>query len=125
MSRPESVRRIKSYSAASGYVYQYSFSEVNRLNVNGEEIGEFLYAVSADRKTSFPVRILVEQQALNNWARVNGRALTSSEEYAIAKMRFFQALDEEEEPLNEETAAQRPFVVTDANLEGLLKQLHI
>jgi len=28
MPKPETVRRIKSYSAASGYVYQYQFQDV-------------------------------------------------------------------------------------------------
>ena len=35
------------------------------------------------------------QTALEAWAQTNGRALSSSEEYAVAKMRLFQAFDEE------------------------------
>src|SRR5579872_5142269 len=30
MTRPEAVRRVKSYSAETGYVYQYYFYEVNK-----------------------------------------------------------------------------------------------
>ena len=30
MPRPEAVRRVKSYSAATGYVYQYYFYEVEK-----------------------------------------------------------------------------------------------
>ena len=87
MPRPEAARRVKSYSAANGFVYQYFFFEVNRFNdVNGAT-GEFLYAVTSDRKTTFGVRILVRQSVLQDWAGRNGRPLTSSEEYAVAKMR--------------------------------------
>jgi len=36
MAKPEAVRRVKSYSAANGYVYQYYFYELNRVSVDGE-----------------------------------------------------------------------------------------
>ena len=82
MARPDAVRRVKSYSAANGFVYQYFFFEVNRIADEGGLAGEFIYAVSSDRKNTFGLRILVRQSALETWARSNGRALTSSEEYA-------------------------------------------
>src|SRR5258708_19978720 len=88
MARPEAVRRIKSYSAANGYVYQYYFYELNRVSVNGEAAGEFVYAISADRGISFALRIFVVQAALEAWARATGRAPTRSEEYAVAKVPF-------------------------------------
>jgi len=64
MARPDAVRRVKSYSAANGYVYQYCFYEVNRISHQGSPAGEFIYAISADRKTTFPLGILVLQAAL-------------------------------------------------------------
>src|SRR5246127_1527317 len=85
MAKPEAVRRIKSYSAANGYVYQYYFYELNRVSVDGRAAGEFVYAISADRGTSFGLRIFVMQAALEAWSSANGRALTGSEEYAVAK----------------------------------------
>src|SRR5579859_4478832 len=81
MAKPEAVRRIKSYSAANGYVYQYYFYELNRVLVDGRAAGEFVYAISADRGTSFGLRIFVMQAALEAWATANGRSLTNSEEY--------------------------------------------
>jgi hypothetical protein len=72
MTKPEAVRRIKSYSAANGYVYQYYFYELNRVAVDGEATGEFVYAISADRWTSFGLRIFVMQAALEAWAAANG-----------------------------------------------------
>jgi hypothetical protein len=125
MAKPEAVRRIKSYSAANGYVYQYYFYELNRVAVDGEAAGEFVYAVSADRGTSFGLRIFVMQAALDTWARANGRTLTGSEEYAVAKMRLFQAFDEGAVPLTAEAAREVRLVVDETNLEALLKMLNI
>jgi hypothetical protein len=125
MAKPEAVRRIKTYSAANGYVYQYYFYEVNRVLANGEAAGEFVYAISADRGTSFGLRIFVMQAALDEWAAANGRTLTSSEEYAVAKMRLFQAFDEGLVPLTAEAAREARLVVDESNLDGLLKMLNI
>jgi hypothetical protein len=119
------VRRIKTYSAANGHVYQYYFYEVNRVLVDGEAAGEFVYAISADRGTSFGLRIFVMQAALEAWAATNGRALTSGEEYAVTKMRLFQAFDEGVVPLTAEGAREVRLVVDESNLEGLLKMLNI
>jgi hypothetical protein len=121
MARPEVVRRVKSYSAASGYVYQYYFFEVNRSSRGGSPGTEYVYMVSVDRKTAFPLAIFVRRDALEEWARVNGRPLTGTEEYALAKMRLFQALDEVED-----LATARPELAVDSsNLETLLSNLGI
>jgi hypothetical protein len=125
MAKPEAVRRIKSYSATNGYVYQYYFYEVNRVSLDGEAAGEFVYAISADRGTSFGLRIFVMQVALDAWAAANGRALTSSEEYAVAKMRLFQAFDEGVVPLTSEAAREVRLVVDESNLESMLRLLSI
>ena|SRR5690349_19375789 len=125
MAKPEAVRRIKSYSAANGYVYQYCFYEMNRVSVNGKPAGEFVYAISADRGANFGLRIIVMQAALDAWAKANGRALTSSEEYAVAKMRLFQAFDGGAVPLTAEAAREVRLVVDETNLEVLLKMLNI
>jgi hypothetical protein len=125
MAKPEAVRRIKSYSATNGYVYQYYFYEVNRVSLDGEAAGEFVYAISADRGTSLGLRIFVMQVALDAWAAANGRALTSSEEYAVAKMRLFQAFDEGVVPLTSEAAREVRLVVDESNLESMLRLLSI
>jgi len=125
MPRPDAVRRVKSYSAADGYVYQYCFYEVNRILYDGSPAGEFIYAISADRKTTFGLRIIVQQAALDSLARSNGRALTSSEEYAVAKMRLFQAFDDGAVPQTAEAAAAVILLVDESNLEELLRLLNI
>jgi hypothetical protein len=125
MPRPDAVRRVKTYSAANGYVYQYFFFEINRIQVDGRPVGEFVYAISADRKTTFGLRILVHQSALAAWAQANGRPLAPSEEYAVAKMRLFQAFDEGAVPLTAEGAAEVSLQVDETNLEELLTLLDI
>ena len=125
MPRPEAVRRVKSYSAANGFVYQYLFFEVNRVTDENGATGEFLYAVTSDRKTTFGVRILVRQSVLQDWAGRNGRPLTSSEEYAVAKMRLFQGFDAGEVPPNTEADGAITLVVDGSNLEALLQALNI
>ena len=125
MPRPDAVRRIKTYSAADGYVYQYCFYEGNRAERSGSPGGEFTYMISADRRASFPFKIFVKRSALEAWATQNGRPLTSSEEYAVAKMRLFQAFDEGsvQAPPNGQRAGE--VLVDESNLEEFLGQLGI
>ncbi len=65
------------------------------------------------------------QAALEAWARANRRALTSSEEYAVAKMRLFQAFDEGVVPRTAEAAREVRLVVDKTNLDTLLGMLNI
>src|SRR5438309_1788019 len=54
MSRPEAIRRVKTYSAASGYVYQYYFYEVQKARRGFTAGTEYVYMVSRDRSKVFP-----------------------------------------------------------------------
>jgi hypothetical protein len=120
MSGPAPVHRIKSYSAASGFVYQYQFYELHAAQRGSTAGNEYIYYVSTDRKTMFPLRIFVRRDAVENWSKKNGRPLSGTEEYAIAKMRLFQAFDE----VDGLSAAHTDLVVDDLNLETLLAQLN-
>jgi hypothetical protein len=77
--------------------------------------------VSVDRQKVFPVRIFVRRDALEKWSAQSGQQLTGTEEYAVAKMRLFQAFDEIE------GLAAKPLDLTvdSSNLETLLSQLDI
>ena len=121
MPRPEAVRRVKSYSAATGYVYQYYFYEVEKKRRGASQGTEYVYMVSVDRQKVFAVRIFVRQDALEKWSAQSGQQLTGTEEYAVAKMRLFQAFDEIE------GLAAKPLDLTvdSSNLETLLSQLDI
>jgi hypothetical protein len=115
------VRRQKTHSAQSGYVYQY-FYEGQRPGLRDRERGsEFVFEVTSDRKTSFPVSVFVSETAITVWEERHGRILTSSERYAVAKMALFQAFDEREAP-----AQMREEVrVRVADVEAILSTLGV
>ena len=125
MARPDAVRRVKTYSAADGFVYQYDFIEGNRGQREGSLGGEFTYVVSIDRQSAFPFKIFVHQSALDGWAEQNGRSLSSSEEYAVAKMRLFNAFDDGLVKASPQGEPPGEVIVNEANLEDLLGQLGI
>lgn len=121
MPRPEAVRRVKSYSSATGYVYQYYFYEVEKSRRGNHAGTEYVYMVSVDRKRVFPAKVFVMKEAMEEWSKRNARALTGTEEYAVAKMRLFRAFDE-----IENFSANTPDLWVDAlNLEDLLAQLDL
>ena len=115
-----SVRRIKTYSAQTGFVYQYHFEELRSPHSRGDRPGsEYIFMVSRDRKTSLPVAIFLRQDALKEWAAGHGRELTGSEQYAAVKMRLFRAFDEIEDL---QPACDR-IEVTPENIAELLAPL--
>jgi hypothetical protein len=121
MPRPEAVRRVKSYSAATGYVYQYYFYEVEKARRGVSQGTEYVYMVSMDRKHVFPIKVFVMKEAMEKWSARNGQQLTGTEEYALAKMRLFQAFDE-----IEGLAAKPPeLAVDDTNMDELMLQLDL
>jgi hypothetical protein len=121
MPRPEAAHRVKSYSAATGYVYQYYFYEVEKTTRGAAAGTEYVYMVSVDRKHVFPLRIFVSREALDRWSARTGRDFTGTEEYAVAKMRLFQAFDE-----LEDLAAKTPeLLIDESNLDSLLSQLDL
>ena len=121
MPRPEAAHRVKSYSAATGYVYQYYFYEVEKSKRGAEAGTEYVYMASVDRKHVFPVRIFVTKDGLEKWSARTGRQFTGTEEYAVAKMRLFQAFDEVEDF----SAKTLDLRVDESNLESLLSQLDL
>jgi hypothetical protein len=113
------IRRQKTYSAQSGYVYQY-FYEGYRPALHGSEPGEeFVFQVTADRETFFPVSVFVQTQAIEAWQQHHGRELNSTERYAIAKMALFQAFDDRSGPQDMRQEVQ----VRSADVEGILQTL--
>jgi hypothetical protein len=118
LSGAPAVRRLKSYSAQSGYVYQYAFEGQRPL---AKPAGtEFVFSASADRKTWHDVSVLVEAAAVNAWQQAHGRALSSTEWYALAKMALFGAFDERATPA--EIYAE-PVRLRAADVEGIMERL--
>lgn len=90
------IRRLKTYTGSQGYVYQYYFvgKRPGRLQ---EEGLEYVFDVTSDRKTIFPVAIFLSNAAVAAWNQSHGRRLSDSEQYAAVKMRLFRAFDEIED----------------------------
>jgi hypothetical protein len=103
--------RMKNYSAMSGYAYEY----VNQGYRDQAGAREHIFTASGDRKTWMNVVVRVEQKAIDSWERANGRDLSSSERYAVAKLALFRAFDERESP-----AAMKEPVVVGPDLIGEL-----
>lgn len=92
------VRRQKTHSAESGYVYQY-FYEGHRPGHRDSVPGtQFVFNVSADRKSSFPASVFVPDSVLADWQKAHTRELNSTERYAVAKLALFQAFDQRADP---------------------------
>jgi hypothetical protein len=116
------VRRTKTYSAETGYVYQYHFEVVRSPQQrDGRDGSEYVFIASRDRKTTFPVPVFLRRQALAAWAEAHGRALTGSEQYAAVKMRLFRFFDETEDAEKD----SRQVEVTPENIHELLAILDI
>jgi hypothetical protein len=115
------VRRMKTYTGATGYVYQYYF--VGKRDAIAAEAGgpatEFVFDVTPDRKTTYAASVFLLHQAVSAWAAAHGRNLSDTEQYAAAKLRLFQGFDE----IEDFTHAGRHLVVDAANLEELLGTL--
>jgi hypothetical protein len=92
------VRRQKTYSAQSGYVYQYYYQGRRPASRGREEGVEYVFEVSADRKSATPVSVFVSLAVVEEWERRGDRTLTATEQYAVAKMALFQAFDERRSP---------------------------
>lgn len=113
------VRRQKTYSAQSGYVYQYFYE--GQRPASPEPGTEYVFDVSADRKTSAPVIVFVSTEAVESWESETGRTLSNTERYAIAKMALFQAFDERATP----EAMRRTVRVTPGAVRAILATLNI
>src|SRR5687767_2988386 len=115
------VRRMKTYTGATGYVYQYYFVG-KRDALKSEPLApatEFIFDVSPDRKMTYAVSVFLQPSALAAWAGTRGRDLADPEQYAAAKMRLFQAFDELDDVLEE----GRRLVVDEENVLDLLSGL--
>jgi hypothetical protein len=88
------LRRMKTYSAQSGYVYQYYYEGHRDYRAANDEGVEFVFSISADAKTWSPASVLVSAAAVRTWEEAHARELSSTERYAIAKLSLFQAFDE-------------------------------
>ena len=115
------VRRMKTYTGETGYVYQYYFVGKRAALPGTAEAPatEFVFDVTPDRKTMFAVSVFLKAEALAAWAAAHGRELTETEQYGAAKMRLFRGFDQIEK-LQEEG---RRLVLEAEDIEELLVPL--
>ncbi len=90
------VRRLKTYTGETGYVYQYYFVGQRPALPQAAEgpATEFVFDVTSDNKTTFAVSIFLRKDAIEAWEHLHGRSLTDAEQYAAAKMRLLRGFDE-------------------------------
>jgi hypothetical protein len=92
------VRRLKTYSAESGYVYQYWYAGHRAAERASEAGTDYVFEVSSDRKTYAQVAVFLAADVVASWERQNARTLAATEQYAIAKLALFRAFDERPDP---------------------------
>ena len=90
------VRRLKTYTAQTGYVYEYYFVG-KRSALTDDPLApevEYIFDISSDRKTTCAVSVFLSPQVLETYNVSRGRTLSDPEQYAAVKMRLLQALDD-------------------------------
>ncbi len=115
------VPRLKTYSAESGYAYQYLFRgrrETRRREGRGTE---YVFDVLSGSRAYMPVAVFLPERAAASWEARRGRALVQAERYAIAKMALFGAFDEREQPAE----LSRGVTITSAAVDAILETLGI
>jgi hypothetical protein len=117
------VRRLKTYAGAQGYVYQYYFVGKRPAGKGDPEAPatEYVFDVTSDCKLTYAVSVLLPQSSLATWAELHGRALSEAEQYAAVKLRLFRAFDE----LEDVEAHGRRLTIDAALLEEALSSLGV
>ena len=117
------VRRLKTYTGETGYVYQYYF--VGKRPALPDDPAspatEFVFDVSSDRKQTFAISIFLRHAAVAVWQSQHQRDLAEAEQYAATKMRLFRAFNEIENLLGQ----GRRLMIDSEELEQLLSDLGV
>jgi hypothetical protein len=117
------VRRLKAYTSAPGYVYQYYFVGKRAALADDPEAPatEFIFDVTSDRKLTYAVSVFLPQTPLASWSEAHGRPLNDAEQYAAVKLRLFRGFDEVEDV----KAEGRRLRIDSALLEEALASLGV
>jgi len=122
MSSSPPIRRLKTYTGAQGYVYQYYFVGKRPALADDPEspATEFIFDVTSDRKLTFAVSVFLPEAPRDAWAKAHDRPLSDAEQYAAVKLRFFRAFDE-----IEDMKAHRRLSIDTSLLEESLASLGV
>jgi hypothetical protein len=109
--------RLKTYSAETGFVYQYVYRGYRPMT---EARGtEHVFEANRDRKQSFRVTVHLLDVEIGRCVRSVGRELIGAEQYALVKMSLFSAFNE----LTDIAQFSAPLVPGAAEMEGYLRAL--
>jgi len=116
------VRRMKTYTAQSGYVYEYYFVGQRDALAGDPEAParEFIFDVTADRKQMVAVSVFLKPAAVEAWNQQHRRTLGSAEQYAAAKMRLLKGFDE-----MDRIREHARMTIGPGDIEGLLGDLGV
>ena len=117
------IRRMKTYTGAQGYVYQYYFvgKRPSLASMGKDPATEYIFDVTSDRKTTFAVSVILPDNVVGPWNVRHGRNLTDAEQYGAVKLRLFQGFDEIEDMMGQ----GRRLVVESESLERALTTLGV
>src|SRR5512142_2248732 len=113
------LRRVKTYTAQTGFVYEYYFVGQREALGDPGAAKEYIFDVISDRRARYSVSVLVRREALEGWAAEHGRPLADSEQYAAAKLRLQQGFDE----IGDMLAEGRTLTVDPINIAEILAPL--
>lgn len=117
------LRRLKTYTGAQGYVYQYYFVGKRPALPDDAEAPatEFIFDVTSDRKITYAVSVFLSETTIATWNQAHGRPLNDAEQYAAVKLRLFRAFDE----LEDVKTHGRRLTIDPALLEEALSSLGV
>ena len=117
------VRRLKTYTGAQGYVYQYYFVGKRPALPDDPDAPatEFVFDVTSDRKLTYSVSVFFPEAPRVAWSQAHGRPLNDAEQYAAVKLRLFRAFDE----LEDVRTHGRRLTIDTALLEEALSSLGV
>ena len=123
MSPNPPIRRLKTYTGAQGYVYQYYFVGKRPALPDDPEAPatEFIFDVTSDRKLTYAVSVFLPDSTRAAWSAAHGRPLIDAEQYGAVKLRLFRAFDE----LEDVKAHGRRLTIDAASLEEALTTLGV
>lgn len=116
-------RRLKTYTGAQGYVYQYYFVGKRPALAGDPEspATEFIFDVTSDRKLTYAVSIFLPDKTRDAWSTAHARPLTEAEQYGAIKLRLFRAFDE----IEDVKTNGRRLTIDTASLEESLTTLGV
>ena len=119
LTAPPAARRVKTYSAQSGFSYDYWYEGHRPYRSRGDAGTEFVFSVSAGAAGRIAASVFLSEAAVRAWEQAHARRLSATELYALAKMSLFQAFDERARP----DLMKTPVLIRAADIEAISETL--